>query len=989
MGARLALIVGSQCDRMPVLSFVDELATKLHNRLAAAGWQPAGDRAGPLLKPDTAALKAAVKEAFTVANDAAATLLIAFIGHGVAMGEADFYLLARDSPAAQPDSETAIHFSQFVGERLRTCTSLDGLVFLVDACQAQEGLEAAASKWTKLLADNRGRMEVLTASGTGNAYDGCFTRTILDTFDQGLPQRGNDLLCADLLPKIREECPRAHAQHLAYSSGHLSPGDPGLWLVPNPARRGDAVRDRPVAGLVDQLTERLIPTPSLKETLAVIDEWRLPRLLMVTGPAGCGKSTVLSVLIRPQLIDTPQIPDRYIQAAVFLDTTSTVETMAAECAAQLRTTVPGFQQATEDVRASLTHSERRELNSFEVGVTRVLARCNGPGARIRLIIDGLDQPTPDARDIVLAAIQQMTENPELGHVRVIAGVRSGEVVDGRPELRDPPRIEITPPTLAEIAKAATQSGPAITEAQLQRMIADTSVGGWLIARLLRESLPQRPEAQFADLDALVAARMELALDPDSGEPARLLNLIAAAGDRPVLPIKLLAAALDEAAGDVPLSRVRDRIDPFGSLISRGKPGTDQETLGISHLVILDAVNRYIEERDPPGAAHQALIDAYQRLSSSAGGVSDDVAAYWNNAAPRHYLGAGDPDEALLFLKSLNDSRAADNRDRWATWVSEFVETVGPDHPATLTTRGDLAFWRGETGDLAGAIRDLESLVNDQQRVLGPDHRNTMATLNSLALFRGRSGDLERAITDFEALVADQREALGPAHPDTLRTRNNLAESLGLLGDLTGAINALENLLPDLHTVFGPDHLNTLASRINLARWRSEITASAQMIGECEAIREHVERVLGHRHPRTLTIRGHLARCRADCADYRRAISEFEALLDDEIAVLGIDHPNTLITRGNLARCRYGSGDHRRATIDYRALVEDQRRILGPDHPDTLTTQHNLACSRADTGDIPGAIADLEDVLADRERVLGPDHPSTVVTRENLAALRLS
>jgi len=29
---------------------------------------------------------------------------------------------------------------------------------------------------------------------------------------------------------------------------------------------------------------------------------------------------------------------------------------------------------------------------------------------------------------------------------------------------------------------------------------------------------------------------------------------------------------------------------------------------------------------------------------------------------------------------------------------------GPDHPATLTTRGNIARWTGDTGDAAGALR---------------------------------------------------------------------------------------------------------------------------------------------------------------------------------------------------------------------------------------------------------------------------------------------
>ena len=80
------------------------------------------------------------------------------------------------------------------------------------------------------------------------------------------------------------------------------------------------------------------------------------------------------------------------------------------------------------------------------------------------------------------------------------------------------------------------------------MVGEMPAGGWLIARLVREVAdhgltPQRSRS----LAALVAARTELALRDDStGAAPRVLSLIAAAGVGPVLPIRLLAAALGDA-----------------------------------------------------------------------------------------------------------------------------------------------------------------------------------------------------------------------------------------------------------------------------------------------------------------------------------------------------------------------------------------------------------------------------------------------------------
>ena len=66
--------------------------------------------------------------------------------------------------------------------------------------------------------------------------------------------------------------------------------------------------------------------------------------------------------------------------------------------------------------------------------------------------------------------------------------------------------------------------------------------------------------------------------------------------------------------------------------------------------------------------------------------------------------------------------------------------LGPDHPDTLTTRSNLAYWRGEAGDPAGAATAFEQLLADYQRVLGADHPDTLTTRGHLMYWRGVAGD---------------------------------------------------------------------------------------------------------------------------------------------------------------------------------------------------------------------------------------------------------
>ncbi|MEU8024702.1 tetratricopeptide repeat protein, partial [Micromonospora haikouensis] len=268
--------------------------------------------------------------------------------------------------------------------------------------------------------------------------------------------------------------------------------------------------------------------------------------------------------------------------------------------------------------------------------------------------------------------------------------------------------------------------------------------------------------------------------------------------------------------------------------------------------------------------------------------------------------------------------------------------LGPGHPDILTTRGNLAHWRGEAGDPAGAATTYQDLLRDFLRVLGPDHPDTLTTRHNLARWRGEAGDPAGAAIACEDLLTDDLRVLGPDHPHTLTTRNNLAHWRGEAGDPAGAATTYQDLLTDRLRVLGPDHPDTLTTRNNLARWRGE------------------------------------------AGDPAGAATTYQDLLRDFLRVLGPDHPHTLTTRNNLAYWRGEAGDLAGAATTYQDLLRDFLRVLGPDHPHTLTTRNNLARWRGEAGDLAGAATTYQDLLRDFLRVLGPDHPHTLTTRNNLA-----
>lgn len=228
------------------------------------------------------------------------------------------------------------------------------------------------------------------------------------------------------------------------------------------------------------------------------------------------------------------------------------------------------------------------------------------------------------------------------------------------------------------------------------------------------------------------------------------------------------------------------------------------------------------------------------------------------------------------------------------------ERLGPDHPDTLTARHDLAHWRGEAGERAGAADAFADLLRDRLRILGPDHPDTLSTRNDLAFWRGEAGERAGAADAFATLLSDRLRILGPDNPGTLSTRSNLARLRGEAGDPAGAADAFVELVTAYQRVLGPDHLNTLITRHNLSYFRGE------------------------------------------AGDPVGAADGFAEVLTDFLRVLGPDHLHTLGTRSNLAGSCGVAGDPIRAADAFADLLTDYLRVLGPDHASTLATRRALA-----------------------------------------------
>ena len=162
-------------------------------------------------------------------------------------------------------------------------------------------------------------------------------------------------------------------------------------------------------------------------------------------------------------------------------------------------------------------------------------------------------------------------------------------------------------------------------------------------------------------------------------------------------------------------------------------------------------------------------------------------------------------------------------------LPELVRVLGPDHPQILEARGNIAYWTGQHGDSAEALRMLQELLPELVRVLGPDHPDTLTARGNIAFWTAQRGNSAEALRMLQELLPDQVRAQGPDHPHTLGTRGNIAELVGKCGDSAEALRMYQELLPDLVRVLGPDHPQTLTARDNIAYWTAQRGNSAEAL----------------------------------------------------------------------------------------------------------------------------------------------------------------
>lgn len=447
-GRRLALIIGSQCHALEPLSMlppspspVDPAALSGPERLLLELRDLLVDGPGDcdpvqgveglavpglLLNPTAAQARAALEAAMNAAHVNEAVLVVHVLAHGSGYqadpaGRVRHLLHAWDTVAApidtEPESRGWDPYDDIDRRRLH-CAGMGGLVLVVDACGAGWAKEAIDA-WSGV----RGGLlsAVLAASGDGDAFDACLTRTVVDALHSGLTAAVHpramplpELLTLDIEPVVARRCPHQTPR----VAGHQS-HNPVLHLGRNPAADAFARRlglDGATATLVLRLTRHFVD----HAVDVVVEALRSHRTVAIVGAAGTGKSALAAALRSPP--DDSTVPFALVDAAAFASTTADAVGVARSLRAQLDAAHPHYGAAARRFERDNAYRWdtldvwQREL----IGPLRVLHHG------VRLLVDGIDQ-LAEGEQVLRAAGPAARSLSS----RVASGPRAGRTGPGR------------------------------------------------------------------------------------------------------------------------------------------------------------------------------------------------------------------------------------------------------------------------------------------------------------------------------------------------------------------------------------------------------------------------------------------------------------------------------------------------------------------------------------------------------------------------------
>ena len=354
------------------------------------------------------------------------------------------------------------------------------------------------------------------------------------------------------------------------------------------------------------------------------------------------------------------------------------------------------------------------------------------------------------------------------------------------------------------------------------------------------------------------------------------------------------------------------------------------------------------------------------LDRAARAAADALVQAWPPGQPRSELAAR--------LRSCAASLRLAGGD--ALWASGGC-------PRLLLAAGHSLEAAGLTGP---AVTWWRELAADSGRLLGPAHPDTLVTGGQLAAALLAAGQAAEAVTWFGWLLSSFDGMLGPDHPGTIAARVSLGRALVAAGRPGDAVSVLEEATRQSERVHGTSGTGTLTARDEYAAACLAAGKSGEAISSCRQSLADRERLHGPDHPGTLAARQRLAGALLAAVKAKESIAQYKQVLAGRERTFGPDHPETLLARASLATACDAAGQMGAALQLRQEVCAGYERVFGDGHPGTLACRADLARAYAAAGQAGEAVMLLRDTIARSEQALSPGDPLTRSLRQALAEI---
>ncbi|WP_405957250.1 FxSxx-COOH system tetratricopeptide repeat protein [Streptomyces phaeochromogenes] len=331
--------------------------------------------------------------------------------------------------------------------------------------------------------------------------------------------------------------------------------------------------------------------------------------------------------------------------------------------------------------------------------------------------------------------------------------------------------------------------------------------------------------------------------------------------------------------------------------------------------------------------------------------------------------------ALMALARLGEAHSL-----YAEMYTQYLRTLGPEHPRTLQARENLGSTLGLQGRYEDARHMFEENAAIRTQLYRAENLDTLRSNLNVARMLRLLGRYVEATSRQELNLRLHKDRLGSNNPETMRAEHNLALCRRRQGDLAGAESLMRGVVARSARVQGPRHPDTLMVQADFAtfiREHGNLDEARDLSGK---VAQRYLELVGEDHPYAIGTRGNTGLVLWEYGERDEALAIAERASAGMRAAVGDEHPWSLGAALNAAGARHLVGDEASALDLGRRTLERAIHVMGELHPLTLSCRAALADDLRALRRTEEADKLEREVLQQLTDSLGPQHPHTMSIR---------